>query len=130
MSLLNIRAAQIELDSELYRAGRTEDGEEFIAERFFVSVTFADGSRYAHGLMLAGAECHVDPEEGIVYFEDIRPAARAKLERLIARIQAVGTIDLAHWDEITPVYGSAQWEGQGIGYQWKAAEKAGAEYGR
>lgn len=91
--------------SDLYRAGYTDDGQEFIAEVFYVVAENDHGDRWEHTSRFPG--CKVDGDEWGTGFADIRPEATAKAARLLARIEAAGgRIDLAHWRAGRPVYGS------------------------
>lgn len=95
------------LNSELVVYGRTEDGEDYTGERYFVVAEAADGSRLAHRHTFAGCDAGFDEEHGIPYFRDIRDEAVEAGERLVARIRAAGGIqDRAQWSPIDPVYGS------------------------
>lgn len=97
---------QAYVTSELYVAGRTDDGEDYTAERYLVAVEFDNGMRYVHGHTFPGCVRHVDPEDGGQFFEDVREAAEADANKLVARINAHGSICLDHWHEFNPVYGS------------------------
>ena len=104
------------IGSDLYCAGRRDDGSEFHAERFYVFAEDARGNRWTHGSQFAGCAVHWSSEVGCNFFEDIREEARARAERLLARILAAGgRIDLQHWGESRPVYGSPAYEEYG---QW------------
>jgi hypothetical protein len=100
--------------SDLYQAGTTEDGHPYIAEVYFVQVTFPDGRRLRHVMNWAGCRPHYDQESGYTVFEDVRPEATAKAQRLCDRVVTAGRIDEAHWNEVDPAYGSEQYQSQGI----------------
>jgi hypothetical protein len=96
--------------SDLFNAGRTEDGTPFIAEIYFVEIENAAGRRFRHDGTFSGVEVLVDEYEGGNYFVDRREEAIAKAERLAARINAAlkagDGIDLTFWEEVDPAYGS------------------------
>ena len=100
----------VEVGSDVYRAGYTDDGVEFIAESYHVTVTDADGNRLVHRTTFSGAVAH-DLEEGFGQsFEDVRGVAFEKAARLAGRVQvalALGqALDLGCWQQDRPVYGS------------------------
>lgn len=102
--------------SDLYEAGITEDGERYIAERFYVMVEFANGIRVRHNTFFNGCKVVKGEEEcdGMVFFEDIRVDQTEKAERLAARVKVAlesgASLDPAHWTEAEPVYGSRAYE--------------------
>jgi hypothetical protein len=95
--------------SDLYVAGRTEDGEQYTAEVYRVAVGFANGEVYVHRVSFPGCEVEKD-EEGIQHFGDIRVQALAKAERLKARVEnalASGkALDMSNWVYHRAIYGS------------------------
>jgi hypothetical protein len=105
------------ITSDLFDAGRTEDGTPFIAEIFYVVMENAAGRRFRHDATFSGVEVLVDEYEGGTYFADRREEATAKAERLAARVNAAikagHGVDLALWDEVDPAYGSDEYIGQG-----------------
>jgi hypothetical protein len=103
----------VEVVSDLYEAGKRDDGHPFIAEVFFVSITFANGERFRHYASFRGCAVHRD-EEGESYFEDTREAARAAAQQLVDRVLASDRINELHWDEVDPAYGSDAYVEQGI----------------
>jgi hypothetical protein len=99
----------IEVASELYRAGRSDDGTDYTAEVYLVTVEFQGGEVYAHNVSFPGCKVEQD-EEGYSHFGDIRPEAEARANSLCARVQAHvaagGTLDMAQWSFWRTVYGS------------------------
>ena len=110
----------IEVASDLYSAGFTVDGDEYIAEFYYICAEDADGNRYTIG-RFNGAKKSFDDEEGEVHFEDIRKEARATADRLFNRIKAAGVIDTQFWREDRPVYGSKAYQqyGQADDIAWE-----------
>ena len=109
-----------EVASDLYRAGDTEDGTPFIAEVYYVTIENSEGRQFQHDAFFPGvAVCFYTDEDGhnSSYFDDCREEAQAKAERLASRVnqalQSGKGIDLAHWREIDPVYGSDEYIAQG-----------------
>jgi len=103
--------------SDLFDAGRTEDGTPFIAEVYYVILENAAGRRFRHNATFSGVEVLVDDYEGGTYFVDRREEATAKAERLAARVNAAikagRGVDFDLWDEVDPAYGSDEYIGQG-----------------
>ena len=112
---------QVQVGSNLYNAGTTEDGEAYIAECYFVAVEFADGSRFQHQVTFPGAQYSED-EDGFG-FEDIRDSAKAKAERLAQSVRQSGAINFKYWDEVDPAYGSDAYQHQGIELQRAFADR-------
>jgi hypothetical protein len=106
------------VESDLYVAGRTEDGCDYTAELYFVVAEDDNGNRWRHRDTFAG--CRVmDDEEGERHFVDVRASAEASAQRLaLASERAASTIDLAEWVELRPVYGSAAYVAYGQFNDW------------
>jgi len=99
----------VSVETELYEAGTTEDGTPFIAELYLVVVQNLDGSRWVHRHHFLGAEEEVS-EDGFSFFGDIREEALAKANALARRVGIAGEINLDHWVEFYPLYGSPAYE--------------------
>jgi hypothetical protein len=94
----------IEVASDLYDAGKDEEGRPFYAEVYYVVAEDDDGNRLRHKVSFPGAlrmEGH-----DFVAFHDVRKEALAKAERLAARVRAACLLDSRYWSEIDPAYGS------------------------
>ena len=108
---------QVAAVSDLYEAGRTNDGTQYSAECFYVVVENGAGRRWASYNCFKGAEVVVD-EEGSVFFPDVREAASAAAEALAAATnQILGSgakLSLEDWYEIDPAYGSRAYQADGI----------------
>lgn len=111
--------------SDIYCAGRTEDGDEYTAEAFFVLFEDAAGRRWRHHLTFAGCVAGCD-DEGFPTFADIRDEAKAKAKRLADRInrhlRTGGSLNAVCWEETFPAYGSAAYQAEGA--WWAIREKA------
>lgn len=83
--------------SDVVSLGRHwEDGEEMIGFTAYVVAEAPDGRRWAH----SHSYTETDPE-----------GAEAKADRLLQRIEAAGgRINLVHWHEIDPAYGSIAYQ--------------------
>ena len=101
----------VEVVSRLYNAGVTEDGEDFIAERFCVVAEFSNGQRYEHVNSFGGARCEED--EWGFGFVDVRDEAKAKARALARQFVGVAALDFAEWFEVDPQYGSVAYQLQG-----------------
>jgi len=104
--------------SDLFDAGRTSDGDSFIAEAFYVLIENARGTRFRHVATFRTTEMLICEETGESYFPDLREEATAKAERLAARVNAAfaagQNVDWAYWIEVDPAYGSDEYQAQGI----------------
>lgn len=122
------------VSSRLIEVGRDEEGQPVIREIFRVIAETAAGARFEHSQAFPGfAREVVSTEEGetFVLWSDKRAEATAAAERLIARINAAGgRINLDHWFEIDPVYGSAEFQSQGTEEgRWMAERMEAMGYG-
>lgn len=107
------RIVDVVVASDLYEAGRTEDGEQYTAELYYVLVEFENGARLRHKTSFPGCEAICSPDEedyGMVFFKDIRAEASTKAERLADRVllalEQGRSLDYTYWHEADPVYGS------------------------
>jgi hypothetical protein len=113
--------------SDLYKAGVTEDGEDYTAEVYLVFLENGAGRRFCHNSYFMGCNAVYHADEGFYSFEDIRVQAKAKADRLTARVNAAGgKVDLAHWAEIDPYYGSKEYVLQGTEAQRAALDRHAA----
>lgn len=115
--------------SDLFDAGRDNEGRSFIAERFFVElVNIKTGRRWRHHLAINGAKREICDETFEPYFVDLSEGAVARLQRLVGRVQdrlaAGGCLDATQWDEVDPVYGSDEYVRQDIELERVFAERA------
>ena len=101
---------QFEVCSDVYLVGHTEDGEEYIGERYFVRAEDEDGFRWRYHIQWNGSEVQYDHESGMTYFPDIRARAEA-LAGAVARSAALRPFDAMsyEWSEDRPGYGSDAW---------------------
>lgn len=113
--------------SDLYLAGRADDGMPYHAEMYYVYVECKNGERYCHTTVFRGCTVHVD-EEGYNHFQDVRETAKADAQRLADRVQAAlqagKTLNMAYWVAIDPCYGSDVYVDQGIELQRVMKERA------
>ena len=95
-----------EVISELYKAGVTEDGEDYIAEVYVLRAEAPNGQRWEFSTRFPGAQLVEDEtEEGYAYdwFADIREEASARAEALLATVKDVNADG---WGEVDGRYGS------------------------
>lgn len=85
--------------SALYRAGATEDGEDYIAECFFVTAVTSDRRRFDHPSSFPGCVVHCDDEDGMISFEDVRDKARADAQALCDKLKSDDRANIASWIE-------------------------------
>jgi hypothetical protein len=108
----------IDVGSELYSAGLTEDGDEYVALRYFVVAEYSDDSRMRHLHNFKGTDVieGFDPEHGdyFKFFSDVREQAIARAEKAATHIRkAVDgglTLNFSHWVSMHSVYGSSAYE--------------------
>ena len=98
-------SVEVFVRSDLYEAGRTEDGSSYLAELYMVVAEEADGTRWVHNHFFPGAEEEVSPD-GFSYFGDVREEAEALAESLAAKVRESGEFDTTYWAVSTPAYGS------------------------
>jgi phosphoribosylformylglycinamidine (FGAM) synthase-like enzyme len=103
--------------SDLYEAGTACDGHPFIAEKYYVLIENAAGTRFRHEKSFAGAEVVECEETGEVNFADIRETAKAIVEDLAAKVNVAlasgKALTSSCWFEVDPVYGSDAYYYQG-----------------
>jgi len=108
---------QVGVVSDLFDAGRTNDGEVFAAEVYYVVVENGAGRRWASYDRFYGARRVVD-DEGWVGFDDLREEASAAAEALAAAIEKVlaagGKLSYEDFHQIDPAYGSRAYQADGI----------------
>ena len=97
---------EVTIVSNLYEAGRQDDGVPFVAESYFLQVTKPNGDRLDHHVSFPGCKVGFD-EDGWPFFEDIRAKQLRRALRLRRAIRRAGRIDLRLWSAGRPVYGSA-----------------------
>jgi hypothetical protein len=120
-------ALYFDIHSDLYVAGKTEDGQDYTAEVYFVFAEDEHGNRWRHHASFAGCkavqgECEWDG--AFTSFEDIRPEAKAKAERLLKRIHAAGgRINQKYWSEDRPAYGSKAYQDYGMHDDWMEEQR-------
>ncbi len=112
----------IDVISDLYRAGVTEDGEDYTAEMYKILAESEDGSRWVHNMTFAGC-CASYTEDG-VYFDDIREEAMKRAKAFANKIRKHlangGSLDLDCWVERDPAYGSRAYQELDVeGYFYK-----------
>lgn len=99
--------------SDLYIAGRTEDGDEITGQAFYAYVELADGTRYAHNKSFCDTAWE-DYDFGDLDMGDC-PAgcyqrddgeAEAQCAALVETIKAAGKINVTHWNLVEAAYGS------------------------
>lgn len=103
---LDIRNWFVSVVTDLYHVAFDNDGSPYHAECYYVVIERPDGKRLAHSTTFFGCKSYFDGEDDLIFFTDIREEARKGVERLEARVKAVGSIDTAYWNEVSPAYGS------------------------
>lgn len=126
------RQMKVNVHSDLYNAGLTEDGREYHAEMYYVIAEDDVGHRWAHktGFYSAARHSFCDEDGDGVVFEDLREEMKKRVNDLCSRIAAHlasgGTLDLDHWNELPPAYGSQAYQTEGGNeemYQWERSQE-------
>jgi hypothetical protein len=93
--------------SDLKEYGRTEDGEMFIGEQFFIQAEDKHGNRWRWWQARDGVRVEEDVDG--ISFHDVRLDATVRLDNYIARFKELGRIKMNYWDSVSPAYGSDAW---------------------
>ena len=101
---MNISGMNIYFASDLKQYGYKDDGTPFIGEVFFVEIENDRGDRWRLNRTFDGVNTE-EWDEGVAFL-DVRWYARSMCELVISRIRAAGKINLQHWNEARPAYGS------------------------
>ena len=115
---------QFSVQSDLYKAGMTEDGEDYIAEGYFLRAEDADGNRWAYPAFFQGCKvAQYDDGDG-TGFEDVRQAAKAHVyDMLTAILHMDGVVDLRDWNVVDPAYGSKAYQASNTEAEQLARER-------
>ncbi|MGV0954570.1 MAG: hypothetical protein ACOYBR_09685 [Fluviibacter sp.] len=115
---LAIRPDQVCAYPHLAPIGRIDDTTKH-GHIWRVSVTLDDGSRFEHDRAFREHSIDVDHEFGESF---VRCDARAPIaaEALAIRVARAGMIDLRHWSQVRPAYGSDAYAAG----DWEALERA------
>jgi hypothetical protein len=104
--------------SDVYEAGRTDDGQSYTAELFYVMAEDGDGNRWRHAVDFHGCNISYD-SEGLPHFEDVRANANIRAATLLNKlIVDGGKLDMMRWNAIRPVYGSSAYQQYGSYDDW------------
>jgi len=99
------------LQSELYVAGKTLEGETYSAERYMVIATQKDGQRKALRERFPGCQLVEDREMSQILFRDVRDKAKAAAKERLEKVEVKPIFDPEdEWLEIDPAYGSPFYE--------------------
>ena len=90
--------------SDLKKYGITEDGDDFIGEKFFVYAENAHGDRWVHRAAFDGVRLE-HHEDGTAYMDN-RPQARKACQFLVDRFEKSDHLWDKLWSECRPAYGS------------------------
>lgn len=103
--------------SDLVQRGWTEDGDADVAECFYLVARAKNGAQWAHRFSLDAYRGNHD-------------AVTARMDRLrarvIAHLAAGGALDMDHWTEVDPAYGSAAYQGLDAQGYFRAQERQAA----
>lgn len=109
---------------DLYIAGITEDGEDYIAERFHV-IFNRDGGSWHHNRAFNGAAPfhYVEDYEEWFGFKDIRDVAKANCQEIIDAIKSAGYIDTSDWYWVPSYSSGLEGDPEWGAYYGAAAER-------
>src|SRR4030067_605758 len=101
-----MNSTQYGIKADLYKAGVTEDGEDYIAEFYVIVAQRPGGSREEYNRSFPGCiKSYSEDGEG-PFFEDVREQALAKAERVLRGILENGRASAGGgWEEGGSVYG-------------------------
>ena len=108
--MINIKDWSIKVSSDLYVAGTSDDGHDYLAESYCVILTSTRGIQLVHHRNFPG--CETEEHEGITHFGDVREEAEGAARRLVKRIIKAGEINIDNWITIEPEYGSEAYVAQ------------------
>lgn len=116
--------------SDLFEAGKTEEGFPIVGELYYVIVENDKGRRFRHFHNFKGINVEF-VEDGLVAISDLRDAAVSHALDLMHRVNAALAkgmkLDDELWAEIDPVYGSSAYVSQGTEYKRWAEENMEVE---
>lgn len=105
---------EITVTADLHKYGTTEDGQDFLAERFYVMAEAENGERWIHNMFADSSKAVFDAEIGAFYFENNRKQAFEKIQkfadRIVQHLKDGGSLDMAHWVSTDPRYGSEAYQ--------------------
>lgn len=106
-----MNSTQYGIKADLYKAGVTEDGEDYIAEFYVIVAQRPGGSREEYNRSFPGCiKSYSEDGEG-PFFEDVREQALAKAERVLRGILENGRASAGGvWHEVDPEYGSPAYQ--------------------
>lgn len=111
---------------DFYIAGQFE-GDNIIGSKYYVVAQAEDGSQWAHNRSFLSLRQVYDSDWGDYVFMHEKQQAVAAIEKLSLRIQqhlqAGGSIDMQHWYEIDPAYGSEAYQEMDSGGYFAFREK-------
>ena len=111
---------EIEVATEAFVVGLTEEGREFVGERYFLLATDRAGNRWRHVQTFPGCErvIEADEETGeqFVFFPDLRDQAFSNARTLFMSFFVDGRPDVVNspdWFTTRPAYGSEAFQQYG-----------------
>jgi hypothetical protein len=102
--IIDIRKWVVDINVDLFNAGRTEDGFDFTADVYQVFARKSDGTTYLHERLFFSTDREAT-DDG-VFFPDGRKKQLKLAQDLCAAVKKVGWINLDFWEEAEPGYGS------------------------
>ena len=104
--------------SDAYEAGHTEDGQQYTAELYYIVAEDEDGNRWRHNVDFHGCIVYRD-FDGVPLFRDIRAKQNERVTTLLNQIIIhAGELDMTHWTNMRPAYGSYAYQQYGAHDDW------------
>lgn len=119
-----------ELASDSISLGIDSDGSTVFGMAYYVVATDARGARWRHFHSFVDHIQGYNAEEGEHYWVNRNAEAVTAAERFFERVQARSLIDMEHWVEFFPVYGSEAYQQDGGEDDLIAWEREIDEFGR
>lgn len=120
-------AIEVSAVSDMFKAGITEDGQDYIGLVWYVIFETEGGRRFAHGHRFYSTKAEYCDDVGAMVFPDqsqeAQDGAEQLAERIKAHIVAGGKLDRAAWSEVDPRYGSDAYQSLDATGYFKAREK-------
>ena len=107
------KSSKVVVRDALFIAGQDEFGTDYTADYYKVQIQLESGITYNHVHTFYSTEPggYIQDPDGFNFFPDFREEKKAAAENLADRVRRAGAVDLQHWDEGEPVYGTQAYLG-------------------
>jgi hypothetical protein len=104
------KSSKVVVREGMFCAGKDEFGTDYITDFYQVQIQLESGITHNHGHTFWATEAIVTPD-GFNFFPDYSEEKKAAAEHLADRVRRAGAVDLQHWNEGEPVYGTQAYLG-------------------